>query len=236
MNQVGAEAMSCMMAPAIMLYVNWHGVSKALRSHTGGDELDFAVFRFTLGIPGFNDDNIPRVIGFLGEALLVVNHVVAGASVTPAQVGARCTAESFVPSALCVVLLFVRTRPEHLLSCSFFQRAAAVLCETIDATSSMMAQGRTEALGAFIAALAIATPSVQARLEEMQPGRTQSGGVGSAGAFMLAADLTEDQRKVCACRQELLHLALGQHPALGQTCWEACKKQLCTDLVFSSMV
>jgi len=48
--------------------------------------VDFAVFRFTLGIPGFNDDLIPRVIGFLGAALLVVNHVVAGASVTPAQV------------------------------------------------------------------------------------------------------------------------------------------------------
>ena len=58
-------------------------------AHAGGDDLDFAVFRFTLGIPGFNDDNIPRLVGAFGVALLVANHIFAGASISDAQVGLR---------------------------------------------------------------------------------------------------------------------------------------------------
>ena len=52
----------------------------------GDDALDVAVFRFTLGIPGFDDDLIPRVVGVLGAALLVGNHVLAGSSPGGAQV------------------------------------------------------------------------------------------------------------------------------------------------------
>ena len=52
----------------------------------GDDALDVAVFRFTLGIPGFDDDLIPRVVGALGAALLVGNHVLAGSSPSGAQV------------------------------------------------------------------------------------------------------------------------------------------------------
>lgn len=39
------------------------------------DELDIAVFRFTLGIPGFDDGLIPRIIGFAGLFVLFLNHV-----------------------------------------------------------------------------------------------------------------------------------------------------------------
>ncbi len=60
-------------------------------------------------------------------------------------------------------------------------------------------QGRTEALGAAIAAVCIATPSMQARLKQMQPGRVQARSGGAGGAFMLGGDLSDDQRKV-PCR------------------------------------
>lgn len=57
---------------------------------TGQDDVDFAVFRFTLGIPGFDDDLIPRVVGVLGAVLLTANHLAAGSAAgSAALVGAR---------------------------------------------------------------------------------------------------------------------------------------------------
>lgn len=52
----------------------------------GDDEVDVAVFRFTLGIPGFDDSNIPRVIGTVVAALVAVNHVLGAQPAPPAQV------------------------------------------------------------------------------------------------------------------------------------------------------
>lgn len=49
------------------------------------EDVDIQVFRFTLGIPGFDDANIPRVVGFLGAALLALNHS-ASSAVSDAQV------------------------------------------------------------------------------------------------------------------------------------------------------
>eukprot|EP00271_Cylindrocystis_brebissonii_P006318 TRINITY_DN19046_c0_g1_i1.p1 TRINITY_DN19046_c0_g1~~TRINITY_DN19046_c0_g1_i1.p1 ORF type:complete len:489 (+),score=65.02 TRINITY_DN19046_c0_g1_i1:449-1915(+) len=37
-------------------------------------ELDVAVFRFTLGIPGFDDGDLPRVVGVLCTILIALNH------------------------------------------------------------------------------------------------------------------------------------------------------------------
>lgn len=48
----------------------------------GDEDIDVAVFRFTLGIPGFEDRLIPRVVGVAIGALLAINHVV-GAQPTP---------------------------------------------------------------------------------------------------------------------------------------------------------
>lgn len=48
-----------------------------------------AVFRFTLGIPGFEDRFIPRVVGAAGAALLVVNHVLGAQPAPAAQVGRK---------------------------------------------------------------------------------------------------------------------------------------------------
>ncbi len=48
----------------------------------GDEDIDVAVFRFTLGIPGFEDRLIPRVVGVAIGALLAINHVL-GAQPTP---------------------------------------------------------------------------------------------------------------------------------------------------------
>eukprot|EP00878_Enallax_costatus_P043595 GHUV01051623.1.p1 GENE.GHUV01051623.1~~GHUV01051623.1.p1 ORF type:complete len:162 (+),score=42.71 GHUV01051623.1:133-618(+) len=52
----------------------------------GDEDLDVAVFRFTLGIPGFDDSNIPRVVGAVVAALVVVNHLLGAQPAPPAQV------------------------------------------------------------------------------------------------------------------------------------------------------
>jgi hypothetical protein len=57
----------------------------------GDDELDVAVFRFTLGIPGFDDSNIPRVVGAAVALLVAINHAVV-ADPPPAQVK-QCEAD-----------------------------------------------------------------------------------------------------------------------------------------------
>lgn len=50
------------------------------------DEPDIAVFRFTLGIPGFDDADIPRILGFAALALLAVNNVLNDATNDASQV------------------------------------------------------------------------------------------------------------------------------------------------------
>ena len=39
--------------------------------------MDVAVFRFTLGIPGFEDRLIPRVVAGVGATLLGLNHILS---------------------------------------------------------------------------------------------------------------------------------------------------------------
>eukprot|EP00850_Spirogloea_muscicola_P019112 SM000183S04006 [mRNA] locus=s183:280176:283150:- [translate_table: standard] len=51
----------------------------------GGPDLDVTVFRFTLGIPGFDDADLPRAVGVLLGALLAANHVASAGAVAPAQ-------------------------------------------------------------------------------------------------------------------------------------------------------
>ena len=54
------------------------------RTRANEDDEDFAIFRFTLGIPGFDDGDIPRVLGMLAGALLLANHASSG-NVSSAQ-------------------------------------------------------------------------------------------------------------------------------------------------------
>lgn len=44
------------------------------------------MFRFTLGIPGFDDALIPRVVGVAGAFLILANHVLDRAPASEAQV------------------------------------------------------------------------------------------------------------------------------------------------------
>ena len=53
------------------------------------EEPDFAVFRFTLGIPGFDDADIPRVLGGLAIVLLVANHIFSEISTDASQASTR---------------------------------------------------------------------------------------------------------------------------------------------------
>ncbi len=56
--------------------------------------MDVAVFRFTLGIPGFEDRLIPRVVGVIGLVLLGVNHILGAQPPPDAQV-CQCASSSF---------------------------------------------------------------------------------------------------------------------------------------------
>lgn len=47
--------------------------------------LDVSVFRFTLGIPGFDDSELPRLVGIAFAAFLLLNHFLTGDQVTAAQ-------------------------------------------------------------------------------------------------------------------------------------------------------
>jgi len=53
---------------------------------SNGDEVELAVFRFTLGIPGFDDALIPRVVGILVGILLVANRALSAEYVSDSQV------------------------------------------------------------------------------------------------------------------------------------------------------
>lgn len=71
-------------------------VKRASSSDRGGsglDDLEVAVFRFTLGIPGFDDALIPRVVGVAGAALLVLNHLLSESTPTDAQASKASAAQ-----------------------------------------------------------------------------------------------------------------------------------------------
>lgn len=108
------------------------------------EDLDFAVFRFTLGIPGFNDDLIPRVVGLLGLVLLSANHFAAGSAAGSA------------------------------------------------------ALTRAEVLGAFIAALCLAAPSLQQRLAETHRITKGVSSNQTAPVFLLSSNLTAELRQELA--------------------------------------
>ncbi|KAL4188192.1 hypothetical protein AMTRI_Chr09g22680 [Amborella trichopoda] len=48
-------------------------------------QLNLSVLRFTLGIPGFDESNLPRLLGSAFGFLLLLNHFLGVNSVTPAQ-------------------------------------------------------------------------------------------------------------------------------------------------------
>lgn len=156
------------------------------------------MFRFTLGIPGFNDALLPRLVGVLGAALLVANHLTGQGSATAAQAGpcwsliaAHARSGSFTTD-LC--LLDLSWQPEA------GSRSAAVRLQTTATYQVMQSvQVRTECLGAALSALCIATPSIGARLQAAQPGRGRTAGSAdrsSGQAFQIAPDLPDNVKTV----------------------------------------
>ncbi len=109
-------------------------------------DVELAVFRFTLGIPGFDDALIPRVAGFVGIALLLLNHTLSGS-----------------PSS---------------------------------------SQTVTETVGLALAAVGIAAPTLQKRIEEATPGKGRRTPVedleGASNTFAIAEQLTQEQRQEAA--------------------------------------
>jgi len=85
-------------------------------SHSGPADapadLDVAVFRFTLGIPGIDDSLVPRIVGALGAAGLAANHIFGGGSLSSAGGAAQARAEALGGSlaAACMVTPTVEAR------------------------------------------------------------------------------------------------------------------------------
>ena len=66
--------------------VNLVQTEKLCIPRSSSDEnVELAVFRFTLGIPGFDDSLIPRVVGILGAGVLLLNHLSSNGTAGPSQ-------------------------------------------------------------------------------------------------------------------------------------------------------
>ena len=116
------------------------------RAFNDESDVELAVFRFTLGIPGFDDALIPRVAGIVGIALLLLNHVLSD--------------------------------------------------------SPGGSQTVTEIVGLMLAAVGMAAPTLQRRIEEATPGKGRRPAVedleGASNAFAIAEQLTEEQKREAA--------------------------------------
>ncbi|KAL6761631.1 protein required for cyt b6 assembly [Haematococcus lacustris] len=101
--------------------------SVAVRAQPGGqlgDEegLDVAVFRFTLGIKGFEDRFIPRVVGAVAAALMALNHLLGAQPAAAAQV--RVEYLCLLLAAICVAVPEIEDRLKEVLPGRGRQRMA----------------------------------------------------------------------------------------------------------------
>ncbi|KAJ9528529.1 hypothetical protein QJQ45_020494 [Haematococcus lacustris] len=89
-----------------------------------GDEegLDVAVFRFTLGIKGFEDRFIPRVVGAVAAALMALNHLLGAQPAAAAQV--RVEYLCLLLAAICVAVPEIEDRLKEVLPGRGRQRMA----------------------------------------------------------------------------------------------------------------
>ncbi|KAI5072517.1 hypothetical protein GOP47_0012623 [Adiantum capillus-veneris] len=63
----------------------WVSIRASQQDPPSSSSVDVSVFRFTLGIPGFDDSDLPRVLGIAFGAVLVLNHFLGADYVTAAQ-------------------------------------------------------------------------------------------------------------------------------------------------------
>ncbi|KAJ7567788.1 hypothetical protein O6H91_01G007000 [Diphasiastrum complanatum] len=59
--------------------------AKDSRQGDSSQDIDISVLRFTLGIPGFDDSELPRLLGLLLGTLLVLNHFLSPSTISSAQ-------------------------------------------------------------------------------------------------------------------------------------------------------
>jgi len=78
------------------------------------DDLDVAVFRFTLGIPGFDDALVPRVVGAAGAALLAINHFLGLSSSTTPDAQLRAEVIGLFLATVAIFTPAIETRLREL--------------------------------------------------------------------------------------------------------------------------
>eukprot|EP01026_Neomeris_dumetosa_P073478 TRINITY_DN7565_c0_g1_i7.p1 TRINITY_DN7565_c0_g1~~TRINITY_DN7565_c0_g1_i7.p1 ORF type:complete len:295 (-),score=38.42 TRINITY_DN7565_c0_g1_i7:125-1009(-) len=83
------------------------------KSGLGDEDVDVAVFRFTLGIPGFEDRFIPRVIGTIILTLMLINHFFSGDYVDGAQI--RTEVIVSVLAVMCIIAPSLEERLQEVL-------------------------------------------------------------------------------------------------------------------------
>ncbi len=172
-------------------------------------DAEVAVFRFTLGSDAA-DALVPRVVGGVGAALLLLNHLL-GDQPSDAQASWHCASLVFPAPLLSLPLLcsglMLRVCTLCLLLCSnsplrAMVQTATQVASAFCAPSALLAplQLRAEALGAVLAAVAFATPTIEQRLKELQPGRGRQAAAasvaGAASVFALQPGLPDSLKQV----------------------------------------
>eukprot|EP00955_Chlamydomonas_euryale_P045927 353273-Chlamydomonas_euryale.AAC.20 len=147
--------------------------------------MDVAVFRFTLGIPGFEDRMIPRVVSYIGAAGLLVNHIVT--QVSEAQVRTWGSGEN------------VWLRCPGDADCnggSDTKLLSNLHCSTLTC------QARAEGLCGALVLILFLVPEIEERILEAQPGRGRIVGsetiAGSTNAFLLDKSLQDKPKQELA--------------------------------------
>lgn len=69
---------------------------QAVLTAAGEDEEQFTVLRLTLGIPGFDEAQLPRVVAALCMTLILVNHTASSGEITAGQVCATTWSSSHI--------------------------------------------------------------------------------------------------------------------------------------------
>lgn len=114
------------------------------------DEPEVAIFRFTLGIPGFDDALLPRVVSVLGSILLVVNHVAASVNT---EAAARTEALGAVAAVICFCLPSLGSRFEEVQTSGDYSAASRDTKELFALQSSFPRYAQEELAWATLALL-----------------------------------------------------------------------------------
>eukprot|EP00884_Botryococcus_braunii_P011050 jgi/Botrbrau1/19947/Bobra.0059s0064.1 len=221
----------------------------ATRGGFGQDDTDFAVFRFTLGIPGFDDALIPRAVGVIGGLGLLFNHVLGTANPSGAQVRAevlgailvavcwvtpdveqylkekrsgRGKAALSVPQGSQLSFLLLPGLPESLKQ-ELAWASYALLLNTNTVGLLVYARGRVVVARGLLGAAAAPTASPEAALLSLQQALQSSAGQGQLLDAVLSG--TKDNLYLpnqASMRQEAQRDLRNQPSSLSSDLWGWC--------------